>query len=108
VILSGYSRRMPTTGDESGESAKAEVGVTSSSNKAYEVAPASAMSIAAVPFKRRFLMPAIVLGLLELIGIGYPLWVAFELGDVGGQTLLSTAVPVGIGACVVWIAAITT
>ncbi len=99
---------MPGTTDDTTESGKAEIGVTSSSNKAYEVAPTSALSLAAVPFKRRFLVPAIVLGLLEVIGIGYPLWIAFELGDVGGQTLLSTAVPVGIGACIVWIAAVTT
>ncbi|MFN0248717.1 MAG: sensor histidine kinase [Kofleriaceae bacterium] len=99
---------MPVGGDETHDPATSEVGVTSSSNKAYEVAPASPISVAAVPFKRRFLVPAIVLGLAEVFGIGYPLWVAFELGDVGGQTLLSTALPVGIGACIVWIAALTT
>ncbi|MGE3767728.1 MAG: hypothetical protein AB7L94_36065, partial [Kofleriaceae bacterium] len=99
---------MPGTGDESSESAKTEVGVTSSSNKAYEVAPAPTLSLAAVPFKRRFLVPAIVLGLAEIVGIAYPLWIAFDLGAVGGQTLLSTAVPVGICACIVWLAAITT
>ena len=65
------------------------------------------MSLVAVPFKRRFLVPAIVLGLVEILAIGYPLWVAFELGDVSGETLLGTALPVGIGACIVWAAAIT-
>ncbi len=98
---------MPTSGEETNDPAKTEVGVTSSANKAYEVAPASAVSIAAVPFKRRFLIPAIILGFAELIGIGYPLWIAFDLGDVA-QTLLRAAVPVGIGMCIVWIAAITT
>jgi signal transduction histidine kinase len=99
---------MPTTGDETTDPGKTEVGVTSSSNKAYEVAPSSPVSIAAVPFKRRFLLPAVMLGIAELIGIGYPLWIAFDLGEVGGQTLLRAAVPVGIGMCLVWIAAITT
>ena len=32
---------------------------------------------------------------LELIGVGYPLWVAFDLGDLGADTLLRTALPVG-------------
>jgi signal transduction histidine kinase len=60
-----------------------------------------------VPFKRLFLVPALVLGLAELIFIAYPLWVAFDLGGLGGDTLLRTALPVGIGAVVVWLAAIT-
>src|SRR5665647_1272693 len=58
----------------------------------------SALSLAAVPFKRRFLIPTIVLALAELFAIGYPLWIAFDLGDIGGQTLLGTALPVGIAA----------
>ncbi|MGE5182678.1 MAG: ATP-binding protein [Acidobacteriota bacterium] len=64
-------------------------------------------SLATLPFKRRFVMPAIVLAVLELLAIGYPLWAAFDLGDLGADTLLRTALPVGIGAAVVWWTAIT-
>jgi hypothetical protein len=60
-----------------------------------------------VPFKRRFVAPAIVLGIAELIFIAYPLGIAFDLAGLGGDTLLRTAVPVGVGAVVVWLAAIT-
>ena len=38
--------------------------------------------------------------------VGYPLWVAFDLGDLGADMLMRTALPVGIGACLVWIGAI--
>jgi signal transduction histidine kinase len=65
-------------------------------------------SLATVPFKRRFVMPAVALGVLELLGIGYPLWAAFDLGELGTDTLLRTALPVGIGAIVVWWVAIAT
>ncbi|MEO7736075.1 MAG: hypothetical protein ABIY55_34275, partial [Kofleriaceae bacterium] len=60
-----------------------------------------------VPFKRLFLVPGLVLGLAELIFIAYPLWVAFDLAALGSDTLLRTAVPVGVGALVVWLASIT-
>ncbi len=61
-----------------------------------------------VPIKRLFLVPAVVLGLAELIFIAYPLWIAFDLAGLGSDTLLRTALPVGIGAGVVWLSAITT
>jgi signal transduction histidine kinase len=61
---------------------------------------------ATIPFKRRFVMPAVVLGLLELVAVGYPLWAAFDLGDLGIDTLLRTALPVGVGAVAVWNTAI--
>jgi len=48
-----------------------------------------------------------VLGVAELILIGYPLWIAFDLGGLATDTLLRTALPAGIGAIVVWIAAST-
>jgi hypothetical protein len=35
-------------------------------------------------------------------------WIAFELGDLPTETLLGTALPIGIGACIVWLAAVTT
>ncbi|MBV8760895.1 MAG: HAMP domain-containing histidine kinase [Deltaproteobacteria bacterium] len=63
-------------------------------------------SLATVPFKRRFAAPAIVLGLVEVLAVGYPLWAAFDLGSLGTGTLLRTALPVGVGACVVWLTAI--
>ena len=66
------------------------------------------MSLAQVPFKRRFLVPAIVLGLVELLVVGYPLWTTFDLGDLGRDVLLRTALPVAIGAILVWLAAIAT
>ena len=73
-----------------------------------EVAAASsAASLVTVPFKRRFLIPTIVLAFAELFAIGYPLWIAFELGDIGAETLVRTALPVGIGGSIVWMAAIT-
>lgn len=68
-------------------------------------APSSGVS--GVPFKRRFAMPAIVLGIVETLAIGYPLWVAFDLGELGAETLLRTALPVAIGASIVWLAATT-
>src|SRR5580704_194491 len=70
---------------------------------------ASAMlptSSAAVPFRRRLVAPGIVLGLLEICCVGYPLWAAFDLGDLGADTLLRTVVPVAVGGIVVWWAAI--
>ncbi|HSN29823.1 MAG TPA: ATP-binding protein, partial [Kofleriaceae bacterium] len=63
-------------------------------------------SLATVPFKRRFAAPAIVLGIVEVLAVGYPLWAAFDLGNLGTGTLLRTALPVGVGACVVWLTAI--
>ncbi|HVK82689.1 MAG TPA: ATP-binding protein [Kofleriaceae bacterium] len=72
-----------------------------------EIERPSALSLVAVPFKRRFALPAIVLALLEVIGVGYPLWIAFDLGDVPTDMLLGTALPAGIGGCIVWLAAIT-
>jgi signal transduction histidine kinase len=64
-------------------------------------------SVATVPFKRRFVMPAVVLALLELLAVGYPVWVAFDLSSLGADTLLRTALPVAIVAVIVWWAAIT-
>jgi signal transduction histidine kinase len=62
---------------------------------------------ALVPFKRRFVMPAVVLGVLELVAVGYPVWVAFDLGSLGADTLLRTALPVGVVAVIVWWATTT-
>jgi signal transduction histidine kinase len=93
---------MPGTDDlqssDSGSSRSAMRGETGAS---------SAGAFGGVPFKRLFLVPAIVLGLAELIFIAYPLWVAFDLAALGSDTLLRTALPVGIGAVVVWLAANT-
>ncbi len=67
-----------------------------------------AVSIAAVPFKRRFFLPAVVLAIAEIAFILYPLWAAFDLDKLPSNTVLRTALPVGIGACVVWLGAIGT
>src|SRR5262245_29299583 len=64
-------------------------------------------SLATLPFRRRFVVPGLVLGALELLAVGYPLWAAFDLGRLGADTLLRTALPVSIAAVLVWIGAIT-
>jgi signal transduction histidine kinase len=69
--------------------------------------PGGAMSLATVPFKRRLATPAIVLAIAELVVVGYPLWTAFDLGNLPAETLLRTALPVGVGASLVWLAAVT-
>jgi signal transduction histidine kinase len=92
---------MPAGGDEG---PTADPGTTA---KEATRDSAGSMSIAAVPFKRRFLLPAVVLLIAEVAFIGYPLWSAFDLGGLPGGTLLRTALPIGIGASIVWIAANT-
>ncbi|MCX5745578.1 MAG: hypothetical protein NT062_24135, partial [Proteobacteria bacterium] len=57
---------------------------------ASSVAVPSGGNLAIVPFKRRFLGPTIVLGFAELIGIFYPLWVVFDLRQLGWDTLVRT------------------
>jgi signal transduction histidine kinase len=86
----------PGTGDSASGSGQTPAAESSSS-----------LSLATVPFKRRFLVPGIVLGIAELVLIGYPLWQAFDLGELGTDTLLRVGLPVGIAAVVVWFAAIT-
>ncbi|CAN5250302.1 hypothetical protein BH11MYX1_BH11MYX1_14790 [soil metagenome] len=83
---------------ETVESAPASSAVTSASTP-------SSISNAIVPFKRRFVMPGITLGILELIGVGYPVWRTFELGDLCADTLVRTLLPVAIGAVAVWVIA---
>ncbi len=74
-----------------------------------DTTPASARStFAVVPFKRRFLVPTVVMAIAEIIGIVYPLWILFDLGELGGETLLRTALPVAIGGALVWFGAIAT
>jgi signal transduction histidine kinase len=65
-------------------------------------------SLARVPFKRRFVIPAIVLAVLEIAAVGYPLWTGFDIGGLGAETLMRTVLPIGIGAILVWIAAVLT
>ncbi|HEX7842196.1 MAG TPA: hypothetical protein VF469_32210, partial [Kofleriaceae bacterium] len=95
-------RLMPGTDDLQGSDAG-----SSRSSLAISDAAAPAGVFTGVPFKRRFVVPAVVLGLAELIFIAYPLGHAFDLAGLGGDTLLRTALPVGVGAVVVWLAAIT-
>jgi signal transduction histidine kinase len=61
-----------------------------------------------VPFKRRFVAPGIALALLEILGIGLPLWSTFDLGDLGADTLVRTVLPVAVGGITVWIVAVAT
>ena len=68
---------------------------------------ASGLPFGDLPFKRRLVVPGAVLGVAELIFIAYPLAVAFDLTGFGGDTLLRTVLPVGVGAVVVWLAAMT-
>jgi signal transduction histidine kinase len=57
---------------------------------------------AAMPFRRRFLVPTILLLLAELGAVAVPVWFLFSLGSIETSTLLRTALPVGIGAWLVW------
>jgi signal transduction histidine kinase len=97
---------VPTSGEPSGASGETAPAAAPTGDPAVP-SPVSAGS-PVVPFKRRFVVPAIVLGLLELVFVGYPLWNAFDLGDLGIDTLVRTALPVGIGAIVAWVVATTT
>jgi signal transduction histidine kinase len=67
----------------------------------------STFALATVPFRRRFFLPTIILGIAEILFVGYPLWNAFDLGSMAGDVLLRTALPVAVGACLVWLGAIT-
>ncbi len=96
-----YSTEEPRS---DGKSADATGPVTRDSTRENSIA----VSIAAVPFKRRFFLPAVVLAVAEVAFILYPLWKAFDLAEMPGDTVLRTALPVGIGACVVWLGAIGT
>ncbi len=60
-----------------------------------------------VPFKRHLLLPALVLGAAEVVLVGYPLWSLFDLGKIDGATLARVALPVLVGAALVWSAALT-
>jgi signal transduction histidine kinase len=96
---------MPGTDDLQGSdagSSRSSLAITDSG-----ASGASGAAFTGVPFKRRFVVPALVLGLAELIFIAYPLGNAFDLAGLGGDTLLRIALPVGVGAVVVWLAAIT-
>ncbi len=57
---------------------------------------------AATPFRRRFLVPTLVLLAAEIIAIAVPVWFMFSLGTIGAATLVRTALPVGIAAWLVW------
>src|SRR5262249_60430709 len=79
----------------------------SGSRPAPAAESACSLSVATVPCKRRFFMPGLALGFAELALIGYPLWQAFDLCELGTDTLLRVGLPVGVAAVVVWFAAIT-
>jgi signal transduction histidine kinase len=87
---------------------KTEAGFTAAESIAAipAVAPSSSGgSTVTVPFKRRFVVPGITLFFLELLGIALPMWTAFDLGDLGADTLVRTLLPVAAGAIAVWVTA---
>src|SRR4051794_27075445 len=63
------------------------------------------MAIAAVPFKRRFFLPRVVLGLAQIVLLIYPLWTAFDRGALPGDPVRRASLPAGIGGCIVWLGA---
>jgi signal transduction histidine kinase len=103
-----YPAAMPDSGDRGTQQASDSLAELrpSAPRLAEPVGDASA-SAALVPFKRRFVIPAVVLAALELLAVAYPLWIAFDLGSLGVDTLIRTMVPVGIGAALVWLGANT-
>jgi signal transduction histidine kinase len=98
---------MTSTGDSERTASDSSTGLSSLPPRVSDLGgpPGGA---ALVPFKRRFVLPSLVLAALELLAVGYPVWVAFDLGDLGADTLLRTALPVGVAAVIVWWAAIAT
>ncbi|HEY1812132.1 MAG TPA: ATP-binding protein [Kofleriaceae bacterium] len=67
--------------------------------------PANAGGVV-VPFRRRLVLPGIVLAVLEICCVAYPLWAAFHVELSENDTLTRTVVPVAIGGIIVWWAAI--
>src|SRR5262245_48033789 len=61
-----------------------------------------------LPFKRRLVVPGIVLSLVEILLIGVPLWGLFDLRLVPSSMLVRIALPVLVGAALLWTAALTT
>ncbi len=61
-----------------------------------------------ITFKRRFVVPEVVLAVVECAAVAYPLWEAFDLGSLRFLSLVRTVVPVVVGATVVWGAAFAT
>jgi signal transduction histidine kinase len=100
---------MPDTGErERGPKPELSGSIPTASDSGTALpAQSSGTTNAALPFKRRFVMPAVVLAALELLAVGYPVWVAFDLASLGADTLLRTALPVGIVAVIVWWATTT-
>ena len=64
--------------------------------------------VSPVPFKRRLVWPSLILGAGEVVLVAMPLWTLFDVGHVGSSTLLRVAIPVLVGATLVWLAAMTT
>ncbi len=92
---------MPSPGETERGAGDSTAALSSHAPRVTETGGATQGGAALVPFKRRFAMPAVVLGLAELLAVGYPLWVAFDLGALGADTLLRTALPVGVVAIIV-------
>ncbi len=61
----------------------------------------------AVPFKRHFLLPGVVLTAAEVLLVAAPIISMFKLTDQAGTELWRISVPVLIGAVVIWFAALS-
>ena len=85
-----------------------ESGVTGSLPASPPASGSPGGALRGISLKRLVLVPAVTLGLAELLLIAYPLWIAFDLAALGKDTLLRAVVPVGAGAVVVWFAATMT
>jgi signal transduction histidine kinase len=59
------------------------------------------------PFRRRFVLPTWVTLLLEVVAVVLPLWGLFGFGSLPDGTLVRTVLPVGLGAWLVWLFAIS-
>jgi len=60
-----------------------------------------------LPFKRHFLLPGLVMAAAEILLVVLPLWSLFDLGLVDSSILMRVAIPVVIGALLLWSAALT-
>jgi signal transduction histidine kinase len=62
----------------------------------------------ALPFKRRLVVPGLVLMLAEFLLVALPVWTLFGLRAVPSGTLWRIGAPIAVGAALVWAAAFAT
>jgi signal transduction histidine kinase len=61
-----------------------------------------------MPFKRRLVWPALLLGAAEAVGVALPMWSLFEIWRIPTGDLARIVIPVGAAAVVIWLVAIAT